>query len=328
MRRTNRIRKSLTYSYIDGAFASIMLGLRDTFITPFAIALGATTGQVGLLTAAPNLLASLAQVKSADITEALKSRKKVISVSVFVQALMFFPIFLIPFLIKERQVEFLIFFYTIHLLFGNFAAAPWGSLIAKYIPSRKRGRYFGFRNKTLGLINTASAVLGGFLLHRFHRGNVFVGYGILFFIALFTRLASWHYLNKMYEPPFKIKEEEKFTFFEFVSKIKRSNFTRFVFYVAAMVFCVNISAPFFAVYMLKDLSMSYPVYTLITVAASITMLLVMDRWGSRADIFGNIKILKLCSFFRAVCAYVMAVFKQYGLSDNRPGLRGIFLVGF
>ena len=297
MEKVGRIRKSLIYSYIDGIFASIMAGLRDTFIIPFAVALGAVTSQIGLLSAVPTLISSLVQIKSADVTERLKSRKRVINISVFIQAFMFLPILLVPFILDKGRIHFLIFFYVLHLSFGNFAMPPWGSLIAKYVPANKRGKYFGFRNKTLGFISVASAFAGGFLLNRFSKDNIFIGYAILFLVALITRLISWYYLNKMYEPPFRVNEEAKFTFFEFVSRIKKSNFTRFVFYVGAMLFCVNIASPFFPVYMLKDLKMSYPVYTLVTMAATITVLVVMDRWGRRADIFGNIKVLRICSFF-------------------------------
>ena len=87
--KADKIRKSLVYSYIDGIFASVMMGLRDNFITPFGIALGATTGQIGLLTAVPNLAASLAQIKTADVTESVKSRKKVITIAVFAPSLCF-----------------------------------------------------------------------------------------------------------------------------------------------------------------------------------------------------------------------------------------------
>ncbi|MCX5716495.1 MAG: MFS transporter [Candidatus Omnitrophica bacterium] len=294
-----RIKKSLFYSYIDGVFASVMVGLRDTFITPFAIALGAATAQVGLLSSLPNLVASLAQIKSADVTEKLRSRKKVISFSVFIHAVLFLPILLIPFFLqgKNTQINFLIFFYILHLSFGNFSAPPWGSLISKYIPANKRGKYFGFRNKTLGFITVASAFIGSFILQGLSQFNLFLGYAVLFFVALVSRLISWHYLNKMYEPPFRVNEDAQFSFFEFVATIKKSNFTRFVFYVAAMNFCVYIASPFFAVYILRDLRMNYPAYTLVTMAATMTILLATERWGSRADIFGNIKVIRTCSFF-------------------------------
>lgn len=297
MRHLKKIRNSLIYSYIDGAFASIMFGLRDTFITPFAISLGAVASQIGLLSSVPNLLASLIQIKSADVTEKLKSRKKAISIPVFIHALMLLPILLIPFVLKSGRIEALIFLYMLHLSFGNFAGPPWSSLIAEYIPPSKRGIFFGVRNKVLGFISVASAFLGGFLLHVFEKKNIFMGYAFLFFVALFARLVSWHYLNKMYEPFFRVEKKAHFGFFEFVANIKRSNFTRFVFYVASMNFCVFIASPFFSVYMLRDLKMNYPIYTLVTLAATITVLLVMDRWGRKADLFGNIKVLKLCSFF-------------------------------
>ena len=295
--KANSIRKSLIYSYIDGIFASIMLGLRDTFVVPFALALGAVTSQIGLLSSIPNLVASVAQIKAPDVTDWARSRKKIINISVLIQALLFLPILLVPFTVGAGRVELVIFFYMLHLAFGNFGAPAWGSLIAEYIPASKRGKYFGFRNKTLGFITVASAFGGGYLLNAFRGDAIFIGYAILFVIALAARLISWHYLNKMYEPPFRVIDEAKFTFIEFIRKIRTSNFTRFVFYVASMLFCVNLAGPFFSVYMLRDLRMNYPTYTLVVMASTITTIVVMDRWGRNADIFGNIKVMRLCSFF-------------------------------
>ncbi|MBI4336155.1 MAG: MFS transporter [Candidatus Omnitrophica bacterium] len=297
MRRLKKVRQSVVYSYIEGGFASVMMGLRETFIIPFAVSLGAATSQVGLVSSIPNLLASLAQIKSADVTEKFRGRKKVISPSIFIHALMLLPIALIPFALKEGRIKALIFFYTLHLGFGNFAFPPWSSLISEYIPMGKRGKFFGFRNKILGFVAVVSSFLGGFLLSRLQKSNVFFGYGLIFLTALMARIISWHYINKMYEPAFKTREDSVFTFFEFVANIRRSNFTKFVFYVASMTFSVFLASPFFPVYMLRDIRMSYPTYTLVTMAATITILLAMDRWGKTADVFGNIKVLRICSFF-------------------------------
>jgi len=57
MDKKGKIRQSLKYSFIDGAFCSAFIGLTEQYITPFAVALNATTGQIGMLTAFPNLIA-------------------------------------------------------------------------------------------------------------------------------------------------------------------------------------------------------------------------------------------------------------------------------
>jgi hypothetical protein len=43
------VRKSLRVSIGDGVFASVMLGVTDNYVIPFALLLGATVQQVGLI---------------------------------------------------------------------------------------------------------------------------------------------------------------------------------------------------------------------------------------------------------------------------------------
>ena len=96
----NKIKNSLRASYWDGVCASVMVGLTQDYLVPYALALKATVKQIGLLSSLPNLGAALIQLKSADITERLLSRKKITLISVFLQALILVPILFIPYFPK------------------------------------------------------------------------------------------------------------------------------------------------------------------------------------------------------------------------------------
>ena len=61
-RKKTDVRGSLRSSVKDGIFAAVMTGVSDFYVTPLALFLGATVQQVGLITALPNLLSSLAQL--------------------------------------------------------------------------------------------------------------------------------------------------------------------------------------------------------------------------------------------------------------------------
>ena len=328
MRRDGRVRRSVRYSYIDGIFASVMSGVRDTFIIPFGVALGGTTAQIGLLSSVPNLIASLAQIKAADITERCRSRKRVINITVLVHALMFLPMLLIPFITHRWRIEFLIVCYTVNLTFASLSGPPWGSLVSKYVPRSKRGEFFGFRNTTLGLVAVASAIAAGSLLSRFEKSGVFTGYAIIFLVAFFARMVSWYYLNRMYEPPFRASQDAGGGFIGFITTVRTDNFTRFVFYIAAMTFCVYLAYPFFAVYMLKDLKMGYFTYSVVNMASTLTILLMMDRWGRTADIFGNIRILKFCSCFVPVFPLLWLISHNIAYLIVIQVVAGFFWSGF
>lgn len=295
MKDEGKIKKSLRSSFLDGCFASAMLGFTEQYIIPFAIALKATKPQIGMLTAFPNLIASLAQLKAADFTERLKSRKRLINIFVFIHACMFIPVILIPFLFKENGALWLILFITLLTSFYTFPAPAWASLMSDHIPAASRGRYFGWRNRFLGAITVGCALMAGFILSVFGKGT-YAGFAVIFGLACLSRFASWYFLTRMFEPPMRVSERHYFSFWDFIKRAKNSNFARFVFYVGCVNFSVNIASPFFAIYMLQDLNFKYLTYTLIVTTATTSMLLTMRLWGRHADRVGNLKLIQTTSF--------------------------------
>lgn len=298
MPKQNKIRKSLRFSFLDGIFASCMVGMTTDYITPYALALKAVPSQIGVLAAASNLASSLVQLKSADFTEKLKSRKKTINIFVLLHTLMLVPILLIPYLFKTGAVLSLIIFVTLFTSLNAFAAPVWSSLMSDHVPYKMRGRYFGWRNKILGAVTILSAFAAGFILHYF-KSNILKGFLIIFSIAFCARFISWYFLSRMYEPPFNVTKESYFSFLDFIKRIKESNFAKFVIFVASLNFCVSLAAPYFAVFMLRDLKFSYFTYTVVVVTVTIAHIFTIDRWGSHADRVGNVKILKFTSLFIA-----------------------------
>lgn len=289
-----KINKTLRFSLIDGIFASVMSGLTQDYFAPFLLLLGASAQHIGILNAFPNLFASLIQLKSADIVEKMKSRRLIINIFVFLQAVVFLPMVIMAF----RQVLnplFFIFLVTIFLSLGAFAGPAWGSLMSDLVKENKRGQYFGWRNKVLGFMMVAAAFLAGFILHIMERINIFYGFVIIFGLAFLCRIISWCFLTLMHDPVLKYQKESQFTFFDFIKRVRESNFAKFVFFVAMFSFCVNLVSPFFSVLMLRDLKFSYFTYTVITVSATLTVYLMFTQWGRHADKIGNLKVVKFCA---------------------------------
>jgi hypothetical protein len=99
----------------------------------------------------------------------------------------------------------------------------------------------------------------------------------------------------MVEPPLEYKAEDRFSLFKFFRRLKESNFAKFVIFIAALNFSVNLAAPYFAVLMLKDLSFNYLLYSVVIMVAPLTLYLTIRRWGRHADVVGNLKVIKLSS---------------------------------
>ena len=286
-----KVNKSLRFSLFDGIFASGMLGFTQDYFVPFLLLIGGTTRSVGILNSLPNFFAALIQLKSADLTERIGSRKKIINAFVFAQALLLLPIAFLA-IKQSSSVIFFIVLVTLFTSLGAFATPPWGSLMSDLVPYDKRGEYFGWRNKTLGFIMVAFTFIAGFILHQMEKINIFYGFAVIFIFASFFRIASWYFLTKMYEPKLHHKKEDYFSLAMFLGRIKKSNFARFVVFVALLNFCVNLASPYFTVLMLRDLHFNYLLYSIITITATLAVYLLMGRWGKHADKVGNLRIIK------------------------------------
>ncbi len=292
-------RKGLGFSFLDGIFASAMFGFTQDYFAPFLLIIGGTARAIGALNALPNLFASLVQLKSADFTERAGSRKPIINIFVFFQTLMLIPMAIMA-SIKWHSVPV---FITIVVLFTSFAAfsgPAWASMMADLVDANKRGEYFGWRNKVLGFMLVGFTFIAGFILNKMKSVDVFYGFAVIFGCAFVFRIISWYFLTRMYEPELIHKKEDRFTLIDFLARIRESNFAKFVLFVAALNFSVNLASPFFTVLMLKDLHFNYLLYTLVTIAATLTIYFTINRWGRHADKVGNLRVLKFTAPIIAV----------------------------
>ncbi|HNX90693.1 MAG TPA: MFS transporter [Candidatus Omnitrophota bacterium] len=288
------VRKNLRFSFFDGLFACIMTGLTQDYFTPFLILLGGNAWQVGIMAAAGNFLSAFVQLKSPDLTARVKSRKKIVTIFVLMQAVVILP--MIYMAVMKVTIPF--FFLLLAALFTAFAAItvpPWGSMMSDLIPSKKRGYYFGWRNRTLGFVTVSFSLIAGIVLSVMKKIDIFYGFGIIFCGAVIARFLSWYNLEKMKEPRLEYKKDSHFTIFDFIRGMRTRNFARFALFVGLMNFCVFLASPFFPVLMIRDLKFSYITYTVINVTATITGYVFMKRWGQHADKVGNLRVIRFAA---------------------------------
>ncbi len=295
-------------SIIEGSFNAVTDGAGSRYISPFALALGASNAQIGLLTAIPNLVGNFSQIASSWAMEKF-SRKKIMFWTTFIQA--FFWLFVILagvffFIFKfdsSVSVNFLILVYTVLITLGLFCAPIWASWMKDLIDLDKSGKYFGTRNKIIGFIALVSMLAGGFVLDRFTGSKVFIGFFILFGVCFFARLISSALLRKKYEPHLKIEKEHYFSFWQFVKKMAGNNFGRFAISTTLLQLAINLATPFFSVYMLQGLGFSYTYYTIVIVSSIIGNLLFMPLWGKFADKYGNVATMKITAYLTCLVPF-------------------------
>jgi MFS family permease len=290
---------SLKASVRDGVSFAVMMGSGETYFGPFGIFLQATTLQVGLLASLPQLFAAVMQWVGAVNMDRIKSRRRFVIIGAFIQALTLVPMALLPFLFGKGTLSVLVLLVLSVIYQGaNAAGLPvWSSLIGDLVPAGFRGRFFGHRNRATGMSTFFSLLAAGIILHLFaEAGLSHWGFLVALTAAFLARLNSIRWLARYDDPAFSIAQDQIFTFRQFLRRSPRSNFAKFVFFVGAINFSVAFSAPYFALFMLRDLKFTYIEFTAVTGVVTITQFLTFRYWGELSDRFGNKKILNLCGW--------------------------------
>lgn len=292
-----QVSKSLRNSIFDGSAYSVMLGLTQNYITPYALTMKATTQQIGLLTSVPNFTMAAVQFAAPALSERMGSRKGFILPMVLMHALMWLPILLIPYLFQTHQVWWLIAFMTLSTAFDSALNPAWGSMMADLVPGQIRGRYFGLRNRITAFVSMTFSYAAGGILHLL-TDNTDLAFTVIFIGAMASRLVSFYFLSQMHEPLSPATEKRGH---DSVLKIARglfsTNIGMFIIFCALMNFATTVAGPFFSPYMLVDLRLSYIVYTILNSVAGLATVGFMTWWGKRIDRAGTIKVLKITSLF-------------------------------
>lgn len=273
----------------DGSAWSVMYGFGEQYITPFALRIGASASEIGILNSVPAFIGATFQLLGAKLTDKYQNRKKIVTFFALLQAILILPLFFIPFFTKDMLV--LTALFTLYNIFSNIMGPAWSSWISDVIPENDRTTYFGKRNKYVVASTMFSVMIAGIILHFFESINIWTGFMILFSIAFIGRIISWYYLSKQIEPEYKYNPEDYFSFKDFLKRMPHTNFGNFVIFRSLMALAVMIAGPFFTVFMLKNLDFNYLQYTILVLIPMAIKAITMTYWGKYSQRFGTRHIL-------------------------------------
>ncbi len=321
------IDRALRHSVRDGMAYSIAAGGGETYFSAFALFCGATAPQVALLTTLPPLLGSLAQILSAWLGNFV-GRKRLILTGATLQAFTWLPIIALPFWFPDQAVAILLALFALYHGAGNLVAPQWTSMMRDLVSERRRGRYFGHRTRLTTLTSFAALVLCGALLHAFDTdGRTYAGYVAIFLIAYVARTVSVYHLSFLHEPPNPTPAPDIHVS-HWWSDLKATGAVGFSRYFILMNTAVGISSPFFAVYMLRDLELSYLEFTAITGASVLVQFLTLSTWGRLADVYGNRLVLLSTSITLPVVPLLWLVSGDFWYLLLLQALSGLSWAGF
>jgi MFS family permease len=289
-----KVDHALRHSVRDGTAFSVQVGAGETYFSAFALFLRASVPQVALLTTLPPLLGSLAQILSAFVGGYV-GRKRVVIAGCLLQAFLWLPILLVPVVFRGHAITALLILLALYFSANNLATPQWTSIMRDLVSERRRGRYFGYRTQVTTISTFAALVIAGVLLHELDRsGATYLGFMLIFLVAFVARLISVYHLTFLYEPAVHDPAPDMHIEHWWRSLLS-TGAIGFSTYFALMNAAVGISAPFFTVYMLRDLNLSYLEFTALSGMSVIVQYLMLKLWGRIADVYGNRLVLIVTS---------------------------------
>ena len=289
-------KKARRYSIKEGIFASAKNSFGTNYISPFAIAINASSSMIAMLSSISGLLGPLSQLFSSRLIEKY-SRKKILLKSIFIESLTWLPLGIISILFYKGIIPsalpfLLLLSFSLFIITSNIGSPAWFSWIGDIVDDKHRGRWFSKRNLILGFVTVIVTIFASFFLDYFKKNNLIMfGFIILFLLAFISRLLSWKSLKKQYEPKIKLKKGYYFSFWDFVIKAPKNNFGEFAIFRALLSFTCSISSPLIVVYLLRNLGFSYSTYMIVILSGTVFSLLILELWGKFADKYGNYKVL-------------------------------------
>lgn len=314
-------RTSLKASTIDGVFAAIHTSITSgVLLTNFLLQLGANPVEVGMLTSIP-LLANVLQPLGAMMAERTTSRHRYGLWSFGSARLLWLLLVLEIGWVSwsDTNPHQLVSWTLAMVLLTNILQAlglsSWFSWMAALVPQRLRGRYFGWRHSAASLTTLLSVPLLGLIVSVYPGGQI-VGYGFVLFLGVGFGLVSISCqffmldVNPQLPSPTFTKSKPASSSVQVpvtaesqnyqTNIFADSNFLRFLLYFGGWTFALDLSAPFFNLYLLDNLALDLNLvilYTSLTAAANLIMLVI---WGKLADRIGNRPLLLLVGMLKAI----------------------------
>lgn len=300
------IRSTLKASTIDGVFATVFESATGgVLLSNFLLQLGATSVEIGILSAMP-MLVNLLQPLGAYIADRTTSRHWY-NLFVFGVSRLLWLLLAVEIVwgwqntAPHQLLQWTLATVLAASLLGAFASSNWFSWMAAVVPRRLRGRYFGFRNSATSSITLLGVPLMGWGVSTWGSDPIF-GYGIVLFLGVLAGLISlgFQFLMVDVNPQVygKERDAEKVTAKTVKSKgdflpaiFKDANFLTFLSYLILWTFAVNMSAPFFNIYLLKDLHLNVSLVTIYNSLSAGANFLLLLFWGRLADRWGNRPLL-------------------------------------
>jgi len=189
-------RRNVRYLEVE-VFWAAFLSAAATFNAAFALRLGASNQEIGLLSSLPALMALLVTIPSGHFLSQRTQVMPWLVRSLLLHRLGFLLVVLIPWLPFAAKGSALVWLLVLFTIPAHFFGVGWNSMLADAIPEVERTRVFAIRNGVSAIGLTGGIYLAGLWLEY----GVFPwNYQILYATGFLASLLSIFYIRRLQIP--------------------------------------------------------------------------------------------------------------------------------
>jgi MFS family permease len=176
--------------------------------------------------------------------------------------------------------------------------------MAELIPEPLRGVFWGRRGQIGGLVGTAATMLAAWMLGNaspvsadFPRSRL----AIVFAVGGLAGLCGLVFLRCLPDPRRLQSREHEVPLREtLATPLRDLNYRRLLAFSVAWSFASGFMAPFYTVYMLRELGLSFFIVSVLTAVTNVVMSASQLHWGRLGDHFGTKPVLRIGSYLIAL----------------------------
>jgi Major Facilitator Superfamily len=284
------VRDNLRYSMGDAASFGAMVGLGETYLPAFALALGMGETSAGLVASLPVVAGGCMQLVSLRLAKFVQTDQRWVVLCATIQALSFLPLVLAA-LYGSISMPMLMLIASVYWASGLASGPAWNTWMESIVPAGVRASYFSRRSRLQQSFTFLALMASGVFLQAAESGNwALAGFAAIFIAAAIARVISVLCLMAHRTDHRLATRSENQLGQNYSGSVTRSG-RRLLIYLVFVQACVQISGPFFAPFMLKQLGFSYIQYVFLLAVSFLSRIIAMTQWTKVANRFGASTLL-------------------------------------